>query len=99
MKNLTDTNQLGQMIRSARKSQGLTQEQLAATCGIGVRFLRELEHGKAQIINIIHDGISDLALKRAQYTSIIDRDGFPALLAKLVEKIAMYEEKTNGKKR
>ncbi len=46
MKALTDTKQLGQMIRAARKSQGLTQEQLAATCGTGVRFIRELEHGK-----------------------------------------------------
>ncbi len=38
--------QLGQIIRAARKNQGLTQEQLAATCGTGVRFIRELEHGK-----------------------------------------------------
>ncbi len=43
---LKDTKQLGQMIRAARKNQGLTQEQLAATCGTGVRFIRELEHGK-----------------------------------------------------
>lgn len=46
MKALLDTKQLGQMIHTARKSQGLTQEQLAATCGTGVRFIRELEHGK-----------------------------------------------------
>ncbi len=46
MKALIDTKQLGKMIRAARKSQGLTQAQLAATCGTGVRFIRELEHGK-----------------------------------------------------
>ena len=34
------------MIRQARKEQGLTQEQLAATTGVGVRFIRELEQGK-----------------------------------------------------
>lgn len=37
---------LGEMIRQARREQGLTQEQLAATTGVGVRFIRELEQGK-----------------------------------------------------
>lgn len=37
---------LGKIVRQARKQQGLTQEQLAATTGIGVRFIRELENGK-----------------------------------------------------
>ncbi len=37
---------LGSIVRKVRKEQGLTQEQLAATTGAGVRFIRELEHGK-----------------------------------------------------
>ena len=37
---------IGNLIRRTRKDQGLTQEQLAATTGIGVRFIRELEQGK-----------------------------------------------------
>ncbi len=37
---------LGHIVKNARKEQGLTQEQLAATTGIGVRFIRELEQGK-----------------------------------------------------
>jgi y4mF family transcriptional regulator len=37
---------LGETIKKARKEQGLTQEQLAATTGVGVRFIRELEQGK-----------------------------------------------------
>ena len=37
---------LGYMVKQARKEQGLTQEQLAATTGVGVRFIRELEQGK-----------------------------------------------------
>ncbi|MCY4031381.1 MAG: type II toxin-antitoxin system Y4mF family antitoxin [Hyphomicrobiales bacterium] len=37
---------LGAMVRRARKEQGLTQEQLAATTGVGLRFIRELEQGK-----------------------------------------------------
>ncbi len=37
---------LGRLVRGTRKSQKLTQEQLAATTGVGVRFIRELEQGK-----------------------------------------------------
>lgn len=39
--------ELGMLIRQTRKQQGLTQEQLAASTGVGVRFIRELEQGKA----------------------------------------------------
>lgn len=48
---------------------------------------------KWQIVNVVVDGISDLALKRAQYTSIVDREGFDSLLAKLSQKIADYAKK------
>lgn len=37
---------LGYIVKQTRKEQGLTQEQLAATTGVGVRFIRELEQGK-----------------------------------------------------
>ena len=37
---------LGSIIRKVRKEQGLTQQQLASVCGVGVRFLREIELGK-----------------------------------------------------
>lgn len=47
-------------------------------------------NGRWRIINIIVDGISDLALKKAQYTSVIDREGFDSLLNKLSQKIADY---------
>lgn len=43
-----------------------------------------------QIINIIADGVSDLALKRSDYTSVLTREGFDALLAKINEKIESY---------
>jgi y4mF family transcriptional regulator len=46
MKALINTQQLGSVIRKIRKEQRLTQEQLAAACGVGTRFIRELEQGK-----------------------------------------------------
>ncbi|MDD5033584.1 MAG: HpnM family protein [Methylococcaceae bacterium] len=42
------------------------------------------------IINIVVDGISDLALKKAQYTSVMEREGFESLLNKLSQKITDY---------
>ena len=43
-----------------------------------------------QIINIIADGVSDLALKRSEYTSVLSREGFDALITKINEKIENY---------
>lgn len=43
-----------------------------------------------RIINIIADGVSDLALKRSEYTSVLSKDGFDALIAKITEKIDNY---------
>lgn len=37
---------IGSIIRATRKAQGATQAEFAALCGVGVRFLSELENGK-----------------------------------------------------
>lgn len=55
---------LGNLIKTTRKAQGLTQEQLAAICGVGLRFLRELESGKESChISKAFDVISMLGLE------------------------------------
>lgn len=43
---ITSSAQIGELVRMARKSQGLTQQELAGLCGVGTRFLSELERGK-----------------------------------------------------
>ncbi|ADJ28287.1 HpnM family protein [Nitrosococcus watsonii] len=43
-----------------------------------------------RIVNVIADGVSDLAVKRAEYRHIIKAEGFDSLLGKLKEKIALY---------
>ena len=40
---------VGAAVRSTRKKAGLTQRELAAACGCGVRFLSDLENGKPTI--------------------------------------------------
>ena len=37
---------IGLALKEARRHQGLTQEQLAALAGVGVRFVRAVEAGK-----------------------------------------------------
>jgi y4mF family transcriptional regulator len=46
MQTIIDAKSLGALIREERKTQKLTQEQLAGLTGVGVRFVRELEAGK-----------------------------------------------------
>ena len=47
-----------------------------------------------RIINISVDGVSDLALKRAEYMSLVENEGFSALLHKMEDQIRRY---ANGK--
>jgi y4mF family transcriptional regulator len=39
--------QIGQLVKKARKTLGVTQKDLALTSGTGLRFIVELEQGKA----------------------------------------------------
>lgn len=43
---ITNTIEMGKLIRATRKKAKLTQAELAAAAGIGERFIRELEKGK-----------------------------------------------------
>lgn len=44
---VADTGQIGAAIRKKRQGIGLRQAELASLAGVGVRFLSELENGKA----------------------------------------------------
>jgi HTH-type transcriptional regulator/antitoxin HipB len=49
MTSIRSANQLGDALRTARKQLGLTQPQLALAAGVGVRFIVDLEAGKATV--------------------------------------------------
>ncbi len=51
-----------------------------------------------KIIDVRYDGVSDLALKRSQFTEILGKEGFEGLLTKLDEKIANYARGKNKSK-
>jgi HTH-type transcriptional regulator/antitoxin HipB len=42
----SNTKELGELIKTVRKAQGMTQSELAGACGTGVRFIVDLEKGK-----------------------------------------------------
>ena len=44
------------------------------------------------IVNVISEGVSDLALKKAEYSYIIEKDGIKSLLRKLTTKIETLKE-------
>lgn len=42
----SNTKELGELIKTVRKAQGMTQSELAGASGTGVRFIVDLEKGK-----------------------------------------------------
>ena len=46
--------------------------------------------GAARIINVVADGVSDLALKRSEYAAVMKDEGFAGLMARLEQQITDY---------
>lgn len=46
---MTTSQEIGRAVRTARKTMGLRQPELAAAAGVGLRFLVELERGKPTV--------------------------------------------------
>ena len=59
------SNTLSSYVKEMRKQFGLTQVDLAAKSGVGLRFVRELEQGKETLrldkVNQVHHPIGDAA--------------------------------------
>ncbi|MCK5871898.1 MAG: ABC transporter substrate-binding protein [Methylococcales bacterium] len=55
-------------------------------------YMLKEKKGQWGIINVIANGVSDLALKRSEYTKVLKNQGFDILLLTLNEKIKTYEK-------
>ncbi len=79
--------------RSLPRDQILIRSQLIKADGGTIDFDYVLQQGNDgwHIVNILVDGVSDLALKRTEYRTILQRDGFQALIELLKEKILSAE--------
>ena len=75
------------------RGQVLVRSTLTRGDGGEVKFdyVMEQKEGRWMIINIIADGVSDLALKRAEYESVISKEGFDALYKSLLQKIEDFK--------
>ena len=61
---IRNTEQLGRAIRLKRRQLGVTQKELAMTCGTGTRFIIDLESGKKTChVGKIFDVIQSLGVK------------------------------------
>ena len=72
----------------------LVRSQLIRSDGGPVNFdyvMHETD-GSWRIINIIVDGVSDLALKRAEYSAVLQKDGIATLIDMLKQKTARIEQ-------
>jgi len=76
------------------RNQILVRSRLIKANGDTVSLDYILRQGKEgwHIINILADGVSDLALKRVEYRSILRKKGFPVFIDMLKEKIALAEK-------
>jgi phospholipid transport system substrate-binding protein len=72
----------------------LVRSQLIKSNGDTVSFDYLLRQSKKdwKIINILADGVSDLALKRVEYRSILEKKGFKDFIDMLKEKIELAEK-------
>ena len=53
-------------------------------------YILQKQGDQWRIVNVFADGVSDLALKRAEYTETVQKKGFAALIALLKAQIAGY---------
>jgi len=79
-----------------RRGRLLVRTELKKSNGeiIHLDYVLTKTQGQWRAINVIANGVSDLSLKRAQYTYILRKKSYKSLIKKIDKKIAAYAEKT-----
>lgn len=80
--------------QEAKRGKRLVRTVLTVPKGEDVRFdcVLKQKDGHWLIINIVANGVSDLALKRSEYSSILKQQGLDGLLEKMNGKIKFYAD-------
>ncbi|MGH8467565.1 MAG: ABC transporter substrate-binding protein [Gammaproteobacteria bacterium] len=75
-----------------KKDRILVKTEIVKSDGEAVRldYVLQTKSDEWLIVNVIADGVSDLSLKRADYTSVLKSKGFDDLITDLNDKIAKY---------
>ena len=76
----------------------LVKSTLITGKGEQFEFHYQMRNGETawRIVNIIVDGVSDLALKRAEYTEVLREQDFDALLTHIAEQIELARANAEG---
>ena len=80
--------------RTLPRDQTLVRSQLTKSDGgiVNFDYVLHQTNGRWLIVNILFDGVSDLAIKRGEYRAIFQRDGYQTLIEKLKEKIDLTRQ-------
>ena len=75
---MLDVATIGRIVRDERKELGLRQDELAAASGVGLRFVVELERGKAtaqvgKVLTVLAALGCELQIRRPDGVVIVDR--------------------------
>lgn len=75
-----------------KKGAALVKTQIVKTDGktVSLNYVLNQRGKDWRIVNVIAEGVSDLALKRSEYGAVIAKEGIDSLIAKLNAKIASY---------
>ncbi len=81
-------------VDSAKRGQVVVKTHLVRKNGdpVGLDYYLRASGETPRIFNIVADGVSDLSLRRAGYSAIIDEDGFEGLLQSLVRDVDEYRQ-------
>ncbi len=60
---------------------------------VSFNYIVQIDAGQWKIISVIANGINDLSLKRSEYSSVIEEQGFESLIASMREKISDLQPK------
>lgn len=82
-------------IEAMKKNRFLVKTEFVQTDDEPVSFyyIVQRDNDQWKIISVIADGINDLSLKRAEYSSVIKDKGFDSLIVSLKEKINNLHQK------
>ena len=75
---MLDSTTIGQIVRDERKELGLRQDELAAASGVGLRFIVDLERGKAtaqigKVITVLAALGCELQIRRPDGVVLVGR--------------------------
>jgi len=82
-------------VEQLRKGRILVRSEIQSQNGdsVNLDYLMHKNNGNWYIISVIADGVNDLSLKRAEYSTIIKKNGYENLVTNIEKKIAEMENK------